>query len=108
MQIVIIQYVLKTSIWYVVFMNSTYSQQMFKKIFLNLYTKGWGQKLRKGAIMLTWDFSGPCGEIIYLLPPFTDRSELRVNYKAVPLEVENVQVHLSEGQIIDFLPIYLP
>ncbi len=58
--------------------------------------------------MLTWDFTGPCGEIICLLPPFTDRSEVRVNYKAASLEVENVQAHLSEGWVVEFLLIYLP
>lgn len=58
--------------------------------------------------MLTRDFIGPCGEIIYLIPHFTDRSEVRVNCETAPLEVENVLVHLSEGQVVDFLPIYLP
>lgn len=42
--------------------------------------------------MLTRHFSGPYREIISLLPPFTDRSEVRVSYKAAPLEVENAQV----------------
>lgn len=57
--------------------------------------------------MLTCSFIGPRREIIPLLAPFTERSEVRVNYKAAPLEVENDRGPGTSSRVVDLWPLFI-